>query len=85
MRAALNRDCRVYSSRNTDMKLVPEAKQAHRLWSVRLAAIAAGLAALEASLPLWDGVVPDNVFAAASSIVGVCAAIARVVRQEALS
>lgn len=67
------------------MKLTSDAKQAHRLWSVRLAVIAAALAAMEASLPLWDGIVPDNVFAAASSAVGVAAAIARVIRQEGFS
>lgn len=67
------------------MKLTDDVKKAHRLWSVRLAVIAAALAALETSLPLWSGVVPDNVFAFASSAVGIAAAIARVVRQEALS
>lgn len=67
------------------MKLTENVKSAHKLWSVRLAVIAAALAALEASLPLWSGVVPDNVFAAASSAVGVAAAIARVIRQEGFS
>lgn len=66
------------------MKLVPEAKKAHRLWSIRLAALSAALAALEASLPLWNGMVPDNVFAGLASAVAVASAVARVVRQETL-
>lgn len=67
------------------MKLTNDAKQWHRLWSVRLAAIAAGLAALEATLPLWSDVVPDNVFAAMSSVVAVGAAVARVIRQAGIN
>lgn len=67
------------------MKLIPESRKAYKLWSVRLAVIAAALAALEASLPLWEGVVPDNVFAALSSITGIAAAVARVIRQEGFS
>lgn len=67
------------------MKLIPDSKRAHKLWSVRLAAIAAGLAAAEASLPLWQGLVPDGVFAGLSSIVGIAAAIARVIHQEGVS
>ncbi|MDI5890619.1 hypothetical protein [Halomonas rhizosphaerae] len=64
------------------MKLIPEAKRAGKLWSVRLAAIAAGLAAAEASLPLWEGMIPDGAFATLSSLVGIAAAVARVIRQE---
>lgn len=67
------------------MRLIPEAKQAAKLWSIRLAAISAGLAALEASLPLWEGVVPDGAFAVLSSGVAIAAAIARVIRQEGLT
>lgn len=67
------------------MKLVPESKQALKLWSIRLAAASAALAALEASLPLWGDVLPDGIFAGLSSAVAVAAAIARVVRQEGLT
>lgn len=66
------------------MKLVPEAKHICRLWSVRLAAVSAALAAAEASLPLWQSLVPDGVFAAISSLVAISAAVARVIRQEGL-
>ena len=64
------------------MQLIPEAGQATKLWSIRLAVISAALAAAEASLPLWQGVVPDGVFAGLSSVVAVAAAVARVVRQR---
>jgi hypothetical protein len=67
------------------MKLIPEAKQAAKLWSIRLAAISAALAAAEASLPLWQGLVPDGVFAVLSSVVAIAAAVARVIRQAGLS
>ena len=66
------------------MKLIPEARQATKLWSIRLAAVSAGLAAAEASLPLWSSVIPDGAFAALSSLVAVAAAVARVIRQESL-
>ena len=64
------------------MRLVPEAKQAARLWSVRLAAASAALAAAEASLPLWESMVPDGAFAALSSVVAIAAAVARVIKQD---
>jgi hypothetical protein len=64
------------------MQLIPESSQALKLWSIRLAVISAGLGAAEASLPLWQGVVPDGVFAGLSSVVAVAAAVARVVRQR---
>ena len=66
------------------MKLVPESKQALKLWSIRLAVVSAALAAAEASLPLWESIVPDGAFAALSSVVAIAAAVARVVRQEGL-
>jgi len=66
------------------MKLVPESKQALKLWSIRLAVVSAALAAAEASLPLWESIVPDGAFAALSSVVAIAAAVARIVRQEGL-
>jgi len=64
------------------VKLVPEAKHISRLWSVRLAAISAALAAAEASLPMWEAQVPDGAFAALSSLVAIAAAVARVIKQD---
>lgn len=65
-------------------QLASQAKEWKRLWSIRLAVAAAVFAALEASLPLWDGIIHDGVFAAVSTICGVGAAIARVIRQTAI-
>ncbi|APC45978.1 hypothetical protein QHH_66 [Halomonas phage QHHSV-1] len=64
------------------MQLIPESRKALRLWSIRLAAISAALGAAEASLPLWQGMVPDGVFAMLSSGVAIAAAVARVVKQD---
>lgn len=67
------------------MKLTQNAKQAHKLWSVRLAILAAVMGAIEATLPLWQSALPDGVFAALASVVGVGAAVARVIKQEGIS
>lgn len=66
------------------MKLVPEVRQASKLWSIRLAAVSAALAAAEASLPLWGDILPNGIFAGLSSVVAIAAAVARVIRQESL-
>lgn len=66
------------------MQLIPDAKNASKLWSIRLAALSAILAALEASLPMWQGVIPQGAFAALSSTVAIAAAVARVIKQEGL-
>lgn len=65
-------------------KLIHNAKAWHKLWSIRLAILSALLGALELSLPLWQGVVPAHVFASLSTITAAAAAVARVIRQEAL-
>lgn len=70
--------------RGEAVKLAKDATKWHRLWSVRLAILSAMLGALELSLPLWQGLVPSNVFAALSTITAAAAAVARVVKQEAL-
>ena len=67
------------------MQLNRRAKQAHKLWSIRLALAAAALGAIEATLPLWQDAVPPGVFAALSSVVGVAAAVARVIKQKGIS
>lgn len=64
------------------MQLVPESKHALKLWSVRLSIIAAALGAAEAALPLWEAPLPDGVFAALASVVGIGAAVARVIKQS---
>ena len=67
------------------MQLNRRAKQAHKLWSVRLSILAAALGALEVTLPLWQPALPDGLFAALASVVGVSAAVARVIKQEGIS
>lgn len=67
------------------MKLNKRVKQAHRLWSIRLAILAAVLGAAEGLLPLWRDVVPDGVFAVAASAIGIAAAVARVIKQKGIS
>ena len=66
------------------VKLADDAPKWHKLWSVRLAVLSATLGALELSLPLWQGLVPANVFAALSTITAASAAVARVIKQEGL-
>ncbi|MAX33679.1 MAG: hypothetical protein CME72_11525 [Halomonadaceae bacterium] len=67
------------------MKLIPESRQAAKLWSIRLAVVSAALGAAEASLPLFEGLVPDGVFAGASAVVAIGAAVARVIKQHGFS
>jgi hypothetical protein len=66
------------------MRLTKDAPKWHKLWSVRLAVLSATLGALELSLPLWHGLVPESVFAALSTITAASAAVARVIKQEGL-
>ena len=63
------------------MKLISNAQQASRMWSIRLAALSAALAAAEATLHLWSDIIPDGAFAALSSGLAVAAAVARVIKQ----
>lgn len=66
------------------MKLIPEAKQWHRMWSVRLAVLSAALSAAELLLPIWQPHMPGGVFAGLATLVGIAAAVARTVKQESL-
>lgn len=67
------------------MRLIDNASSWHKLWSVRLALISAALAAVEASVPLWSGILPPNVFASLSSMVAVAAAVSRVIQQPSVN
>ena len=66
------------------MKLIENAPAWHRLWSMRLAILAALFGALELSLPLWRGVVPESTFAMLSTFSALAAAVSRVIKQESL-
>lgn len=63
------------------MQLISNASKWHKLWSIRLALLSAVLAAVEASVPLWNGILAPNVFAALSGAVAVASAVARVIQQ----
>ena len=67
------------------VKAIANASKWHKMWSVRLAILSAALGALELSLPLWQENMPSNVFAMLSTITAAAAAVARVIKQEALS
>ncbi len=68
-------------------KLIPEAPQAHKLWSVRVAgtgaiagAVAAGLAASGAIVP-WLGMIPNWAVFAGGAVICVLTIIARLWKQ----
>jgi len=54
---------------------------APRLWSIRLALLAAALGAMEVALPLFQTVIPPMWFGVASVVVGIGSAIARLIAQ----
>lgn len=66
------------------MKLIDNVPACHRLWSMRFAVLAALFGALELSLPLWQGVIPDKAFAIMSTACAAFAAVARIIKQESL-
>lgn len=60
------------------MKLIPNWKQAHKLWSVRMAAVTATVAGLDWLVPTLSDMVPKwAYFALSASVV-----VARIVQQE---
>jgi len=66
------------------MKLIDDIKDAPKFWSLQLSLLAAMLSAMEATMPLFRGTLPDGTFAIASAIVAVLAAGARTIKQESL-
>lgn len=69
-------------------KLVPEANQAHKLWSIQVAgtgaiagAVAAGLAASGAIVP-WLGMIPNWAVFAGGAVICVLTIIARLWKQS---
>jgi len=53
-------------------------------WSFWLMIASAALGAAELTLPLFNGVFPQKLFATASMLVGIAAAVARVVYQASM-
>ncbi|WP_251976730.1 DUF7940 domain-containing protein [Salinicola avicenniae] len=66
------------------MKLVPEARKAHKLWSVRLGILAALLYSLQPILTHWQSVLPGWAFAALATVVGFAGVVARLIPQKAI-
>jgi hypothetical protein len=66
------------------VKMIDDIQKAPKFWSIRLAILSAALSALEIALPAFSQVVPQGVFAGLSALVGVAAAVARTIKQEAL-
>lgn len=67
------------------MKIVPEAKQAHRLWSVQASTVTTMLIVAEfatQALPLWQGIIPDGAFAVAGAITSTAAIGLRLIQQR---
>lgn len=64
------------------VKLIENASAWHRLWSIRFIIMATAFGALEASLPLFKGSIPDFHYAALSTVCALLAGISRVVKQE---
>lgn len=61
--------------------LIPEASVWYRLWSVRLALLAAFFGTLATALPLWQAVLSPLPFAALSTFCAIGASLVRVIRQ----
>ena len=66
-------------------RLVPEARQAHKLWSVRLSILAAVLGGMDAALRHWDGIIPDAPYALLATLCAIGVPIVRVIRQTRLT
>lgn len=66
------------------MKLIPEARKWHKLWSVRLAAAAAAIALLEPVLPDLQGLMPEWAHTVLVAVVAFSAAFARMVPQKGI-
>jgi hypothetical protein len=64
------------------MKLIWNWKEvAQKSWAIKLSVLSAALSALELAMPLFNGVVPQKIFATASMLTMIAAAVARVVSQ----
>lgn len=67
------------------MELIKDFRQTFpRLWSVRLAAVASVLSAIEVALPVFSDAMPRGWFAGASFVVTLLAMMARAISQPSL-
>lgn len=63
------------------MQLIKESKVWYKLWSIRFALMSAIFAAAELTMPLFNGVIPDQIFATISMLLAVASAASRVIKQ----
>lgn len=68
-------------SRRRPSWLIPEASVWHRLWSVRLALLAAFFGAMAEVLPAWQAALSPIPFAVLSTLCAIGSSMARLVRQ----
>lgn len=69
------------------MPLVPEAKKAHKLWSIQAMTVTEILIIVELinqTLPIWEGVIPEGAFAIAAAATGSIAMFLRLLKQRNL-
>ncbi|WKD29558.1 hypothetical protein NDQ72_06335 [Halomonas sp. KG2] len=64
------------------MRLIDDARNWHRMWSVRLSLVATVFGTLEAVLPLWEVALPQGVFALLAAGTATGAGIARAIKQN---
>lgn len=67
------------------MKLVPEAREAHKLWSVQAGTLTVAFAIAEAvshALPMWQSIIPDGLFAVLTAVAGTATVVLRLLKQE---
>lgn len=64
------------------MKLTDDARNWHRLWSVRLIIVTGLLGVLESTLPAWQKALPENIFLPMAAITLTAAGFARVIKQS---
>ncbi|AQU83235.1 MULTISPECIES: DUF7940 domain-containing protein [unclassified Halomonas] len=64
------------------MRLIDDAHNWHRLWSVRLSLAATVFGTLEAVLPLWEVALPQGMFALLAAGAATGASVARAIKQH---
>lgn len=62
------------------MKLIKDASKLHKMWSVRMAVVSV-LTSLQEVIPLWEGIVPDNVFLILGAVASTGVVIGRAIDQ----
>lgn len=62
------------------MRLIPDVSKLHKMWSVRMAVISV-LTSMQEVLPMWEGIVPDNVFLILGAVASTGVVIGRAIDQ----